>query len=633
MPQPMTISEMQEIAASLGGECLSEIYTNSKTKLRWRCAKGHEWEAQPVHIKHSKSWCPKCAGLARLTLDEMRVLAASLGGECMSETYTNSRTKLRWRCAKGHEWEAQPLHIKHRKSWCPTCAGLLPLGLDEMKAIAASRGGQCMSEVYRNTRTKLRWQCAKGHEWEATSDSIKSLKSWCPKCVGLSPLTLGEMCEIAASRGGECLSEIYTNSATKLRWRCAEGHEWEATPDNIKNGKQWCLKCSGSRAEELVRCYFEILFNGEPFPKCSGHPQLPSPGGSVLTLDGYSERLNLAFEYQGEQHYIDGIFGPPGSLSKTRTFDSAKAKGCSNAKPQPILLIKIPYTVPQTKLEAFIRGHCRRMHIQVPFESRVEDSMIKVRWGRHRLEEMCRIAASRDGECLSEAYTSSRIKLRWRCAEGHEWGATPNDIKNAKSWCPTCVGLAPLTLVEMRRLASVHGGECLSEFYTNNGTKLRWRCAKGHEWEATPGNIKNSKSWCPSCTGVAPLTIKEMHKLAASRGGECLSENYGNANTKLRWRCAKRHEWEATPHDIKTAKTWCPTCSGNVPLTMDEMRKLAASWGGECLSEIYAGSQTKLRWRCAEGHEWEATPSSLKNKRRWCPKCGRSNAASMPIDK
>ena len=108
------------------------------------------------------------------------------------------------------------------------------------------------------------------------------------------------------------MSEAYTNSETKLRWACAEGHEWEATPSSIKNGERWCPKCSGSRAEELVRCYFEILFEGEPFPKCSGHPQLPSPGGGLFTLDGYSERLNLAFEYQGEQHYIDGIFGPLG---------------------------------------------------------------------------------------------------------------------------------------------------------------------------------------------------------------------------------------------------------------------------------------------------------------------------------
>ena len=47
------------------------------------------------------------------------------------------------------------------------------------------------------------------------------------------PLTIEEMHEIARSRGGTCLSETYVSS--KLRWRCAQGHEWEATPNNVKD--------------------------------------------------------------------------------------------------------------------------------------------------------------------------------------------------------------------------------------------------------------------------------------------------------------------------------------------------------------------------------------------------------------
>ncbi|WP_373322126.1 zinc-ribbon domain-containing protein [Paraburkholderia adhaesiva] len=41
-------------------------------------------------------------------------------------------------------------------------------------------------------------------------------------------------------------------------------------------------------------------------------------------------------------------------------------------------------------------------------------------------------------------------------------------------------------------------GECLSERYVNNETKLRWRCAKGHEWEAVPASVIKG-SWCPQC--------------------------------------------------------------------------------------------------------------------------------------
>ncbi|WP_413575496.1 zinc-ribbon domain-containing protein [Bacillus thuringiensis] len=51
----------------------------------------------------------------------------------------------------------------------------------------------------------------------------------------------------------------------------------------------------------------------------------------------------------------------------------------------------------------------------------------------------------------------------------------------------------------MRKIAQSRGGKCFSETYKDNKTKLRWKCAKGHEWEATPNNIKSKAQWCPEC--------------------------------------------------------------------------------------------------------------------------------------
>ena len=51
------------------------------------------------------------------------------------------------------------------------------------------------------------------------------------------------MKDIAKSRNGKCLSPIYKNARTKLLWECAEGHQWEAVPDSVKRGS-WCPKCS-----------------------------------------------------------------------------------------------------------------------------------------------------------------------------------------------------------------------------------------------------------------------------------------------------------------------------------------------------------------------------------------------------
>ena len=61
---------------------------------------------------------------------------------------------------------------------------------------------------------------------------------------------------------------------------------------------------------------------------------------------------------------------------------------------------------------------------------------------------------------------------------------------------------AKLTIEQMHALAKERGGVCLSTVYVNSYTKLRWRCSEGHEWEATPSNVKRLDSWCPACVGT-----------------------------------------------------------------------------------------------------------------------------------
>ncbi len=62
----------------------------------------------------------------------------------------------------------------------------------------------------------------------------------------MEKLTIEEMRSIAEERGGKCLSDTYAGAMTKLTWECAEGHQWEAKPNNIKSGS-WCRKCSHKR--------------------------------------------------------------------------------------------------------------------------------------------------------------------------------------------------------------------------------------------------------------------------------------------------------------------------------------------------------------------------------------------------
>ena len=110
--------------------------------------------------------------------------------------------------------------------------------ISKIQKIAEKRGGECLSKTYYNHREKLNWRCDKGHVWEAVFDSVRR-GSWCLQCRENSPLTLKDIQETAKKRGGECLSKVYINASSNLKWRCAKGHAWEASANNIRTGS-WC---------------------------------------------------------------------------------------------------------------------------------------------------------------------------------------------------------------------------------------------------------------------------------------------------------------------------------------------------------------------------------------------------------
>src|SRR3990167_4784571 len=101
--------------------------------------------------------------------------------------------------------------------------------------------------------------------------------------------------QIAISRGGSLISTEYLNTMTKLVWKCSSKHNWQAAPYSIKAGS-WCPVCSSGRSERICRVFFEAMF-GEKFP--TKKPYFLQG----LELDGFSERLRIAFEHHGAQHY------------------------------------------------------------------------------------------------------------------------------------------------------------------------------------------------------------------------------------------------------------------------------------------------------------------------------------------
>ncbi len=59
----------------------------------------------------------------------------------------------------------------------------------------------------------------------------------------MSKWTIEDMKSAAKFRGGECLSDEFSDPYAKLRWKCHDGHEFSLTPYAVLRGGHWCDKC------------------------------------------------------------------------------------------------------------------------------------------------------------------------------------------------------------------------------------------------------------------------------------------------------------------------------------------------------------------------------------------------------
>jgi hypothetical protein len=176
----LTIKDMRELAEKKGGKCLSGIYIGSQSKLSWECEKGHTWESRPNCIGQGR-WCPTCANRKRArTIEQMQEIAKSRGGKCLSMIFIDSHTKLLWECTKGHTWETT-FDIIRKGHWCSVCAGNKKQTIEQLQKLAETRGGKLLSSEYKRQDIKLLWECIEGHRWRALAKSVKE-GYWCRQC-------------------------------------------------------------------------------------------------------------------------------------------------------------------------------------------------------------------------------------------------------------------------------------------------------------------------------------------------------------------------------------------------------------------------------------------------------------------
>ena len=244
MSKKLTYEFVKESFENEGYTLLSEEYINNKTKLNYKCPKEHE---------HSISWdnwnrghrCPSCAGKIKLTIEQVRESFNKEGYTLLSKKYINNKTKLNYRCSKGHE---------HSISWsnwqqenrCLSCSGKIKLTIEQVRESFNKEGYTLLSNKYINNKTKLSYECPKKHEhsikWNHWQQGYR-----CPTCyIDSQKLTYNFVKESFEDGGYTLLSKEYVNAQTKLNYKCPIGHEHNMRWNEWNKGNR-CPFCSRNR--------------------------------------------------------------------------------------------------------------------------------------------------------------------------------------------------------------------------------------------------------------------------------------------------------------------------------------------------------------------------------------------------
>ena len=214
----------------------------------------------------------------------------------------------------------------------------------------------------------------------------------------------------------------------------------------------------------------------------------------------------------------------------------------------------------------------------------------------------------------------NNARLLFICENRHEFRRTLHILKSTGAWCEYCNG-TKIHVDGIRDIARKYKGSLLSTEYIGNSQLLLWQCESGHRFERSLAAVKNRGLWCSTCKGTR-YCLDEVHRVAKERGGECLSEAFVRSSEKLIWKCAKGHMFDRSLSSVVNENMWCTKCKGTVTqLTLEDAKVAAQAHGGKCLSTSYGNANyPPLLWECNSRHRWSIKFSDIRQG-AWCNAC------------
>lgn len=261
----------------------------------------------------------------------------------------------------------------------------------------------------------------------------------------------------------------------------------------------------------------------------------------------------------------------------------------------------------------------------------------------------------------TEVTAGSKQKTWWQGSCGHTWDESPGNRSRQKLGCPFCSNHRilrgfndlftkfPQLQAEWDEVNSKEGNLLAA----SSPYEAHWVCAAGHKW-VSPVKARTQKgkiTQCPVCSGRQ--VIPGVNDLATTHPEVAIRWDH-ERNTPLTpnevWHKSVQKVWWLCPsnlhsHDqmITTAASGkgCRFCAGTDLLRgfndlATKFPELAAEWdveanGGVLPSDVMAGSNRKVFWQAACGHEGWKTSVAKRQNGSGCPTCAGKRGATPGV--
>ena len=178
----------------------------------------------------------------RRTEADYRELAQQRGFKWIGEYPKNTSIKTRWECGRGHIFEAKYNSICNGHG-CRECyfdkKRKLP---EDYFSLAQERGLRWLGPEVAVSRANTFWECENGHQWEASYNTVRDghMCGVCWKDIRLK--TPDDYHILARDRGIEWVGKFPKSTQHKTTWACSNGHKWKTTYGEIYKGRG-CPSC------------------------------------------------------------------------------------------------------------------------------------------------------------------------------------------------------------------------------------------------------------------------------------------------------------------------------------------------------------------------------------------------------